>query len=139
MYCEEERPALVKQAEEAEAEDGDKKINVDEELERGWKDLSGERRDEFDSRYEQALAKYQKEKDAWEAAKAKPKAKRRSAAPVAEDDEPEDDDDEDAEADTTAAVKGEADADAGAEDTPMAGADDDVEMGNSDTDQDTQA
>ncbi|KAK2013001.1 HMG box protein [Colletotrichum eremochloae] len=88
LYCADTRPAL----EEKSKDDAD--VNVDEELARGWKDLPDGEKEEFQTRSEQEMAKYQKDKDAF-AAKSKsaePKeeggrAKSSEAAPAVSQDE----------------------------------------------------
>ncbi|GKT47948.1 uncharacterized protein ColSpa_08129 [Colletotrichum spaethianum] len=88
LYCADTRPAL----EEKSKDDAD--VNVDEELARGWKDLPDGEKAEFQTRSEEEMAKYQKDKDAF-AAKSKsaePKdeeerEKSPEAAPAASQDE----------------------------------------------------
>ncbi|KAK1633644.1 hypothetical protein BDP81DRAFT_483202 [Colletotrichum phormii] len=64
LYCADTRPAL----EEKNKDDAD--ANIEEELARGWKDLPEGEKEEFQTRSEEEMAKYQKEKDAF-AAKSK--------------------------------------------------------------------
>ncbi|KAK3313515.1 hypothetical protein B0H66DRAFT_594400 [Apodospora peruviana] len=95
LYCDETRASLLheKQKNKAEdhdddAENGDDKadddgdINMDEELARGWKDLDDSQRDEFHAREQQAMAKYQEKKEAYNA---KQKEKEEAAAAAAAD------------------------------------------------------
>ncbi|KAL0931994.1 HMG box protein [Colletotrichum truncatum] len=82
----------------------DADLNVDEELARGWKDLPEGEKEEFQARSEKEMAKYQKEKDAFA-------AKSKSAEPKEEEDERE----------------------KTPEQAPAASQDEDVEMGNYDT------
>jgi non-histone protein 10 len=54
MYCAEKRPALSQ----------DESVNnVDEELARGWKDLSQDLKDEYEAKYVEELDKYRKAKE----------------------------------------------------------------------------
>lgn len=63
LYCDETRPSLKDDAKE-----GD---DLEKELSSGWKDLSESRRDEYQSRADQQMADYEKEKEAYDDAKAK--------------------------------------------------------------------
>ncbi|KAL8330996.1 hypothetical protein RB593_001787 [Gaeumannomyces tritici] len=105
---------------------------IDEELERRWKDLPEADRDEFQARYEKEVAKYEKDKDAYE--KRKEQQQQQSAG---KDDDDDDDDDAAAEraerAPSSSAVpivKIERPAD------EPAAQDEDVEMANYDTEPD---
>ena len=84
--------------------------NIDEELAKAWKDLPEKEKEEFETQATEALEKYEKEKEDYA-------AKTKDAV------EP--------------AVKSEAGG-AAAEETPQATQDEDVEMANSDTDEETQ-
>ncbi|KAF4914540.1 hypothetical protein CGCA056_v007144 [Colletotrichum aenigma] len=86
LFCSDSRPAF----EEKKKDDAD--LNIDEELARAWKDLPEGDKEEFQTRSDQEMAKYQKEKDAF-AAKSKsaePKEEREKTpdqAPAASQDE----------------------------------------------------
>ncbi|KAF4902308.1 hypothetical protein CGCF415_v009459 [Colletotrichum fructicola] len=86
LFCSDSRPAF----EEKKKDDAD--LNIDEELARAWKDLPEAEKEEFQTRSDQEMAKYQKEKDAF-AAKSKsaePKEEREKTpdqAPAASQDE----------------------------------------------------
>ncbi|KAH0443572.1 hmg box protein [Colletotrichum camelliae] len=86
LFCSNSRPAF----EEKKKDDAD--LNIDEELARAWKDLPEGEKEEFQTRSDQEMAKYQKEKDAF-AAKSKsaePKEEREKTpdqAPAASQDE----------------------------------------------------
>ncbi|KAK0623175.1 hypothetical protein B0T14DRAFT_166838 [Immersiella caudata] len=127
LYCDERRAEQRKEKEEQRKDDKDDteeggaaEAEEDEQrLERGWKDLADSRREEFQARADDELAKYQKEKDAYDAKEAAKK-----------------DGDEEMDVDNerrgvSASVKE-------ADDTPQPQEDQDVEMGNYDTDQETQ-
>ncbi|KAK1726995.1 HMG box protein [Colletotrichum acutatum] len=101
MYCADTRPAL----EEKNKDDAD--ANIEEELARGWKDLPEGEKEEFQTRSEEEMAKYQKEKDAFA-------AKSKSAEAKDEDDE---------------------ERDKSPEPAPAASQDEDVEMTNYDTEE----
>ncbi|KAL0777051.1 hypothetical protein CaCOL14_006569 [Colletotrichum acutatum] len=101
MYCADTRPAL----EEKNKDDAD--ANIEEELARGWKDLPEGEKEEFQTRSEEEMAKYQKEKDACA-------AKSKSAEAKDEDDE---------------------ERDKSPEPAPAASQDEDVEMTNYDTEE----
>jgi len=57
LYCNDTRPGLKEKAKE------DSSLNVEEELARGWKDLPDEQREEFQTRYDEELAKYKQAKE----------------------------------------------------------------------------
>ncbi|EXF78019.1 HMG box protein [Colletotrichum fioriniae PJ7] len=101
MYCADTRPAL----EEKNKDDAD--ANIEEELARGWKDLPEGEKEEFQTRSEEEMAKYQKEKDAFA-------AKSKSAEAKDEDEE---------------------ERDKSPEPAPAASQDEDVEMTNYDTEE----
>jgi hypothetical protein len=111
LYCAETRPSVKDKAKE-----GD---NVEEELSRRWKDLPDDRRDEFQARAESQMAEYEKEKDAYEA-----KAKEDARAKADSDNKA-----ESTESDRPAGEAGEG---------RTSQQQEDVEMTNYDTDQDTQ-
>lgn len=65
LYCDETREALKeKNKDKDQDQDGD--INMDEELARGWKDLDESQRQEFRAREEHEMTKYQEEKEAYD-------------------------------------------------------------------------
>ncbi|OLN83712.1 hypothetical protein CCHL11_09752 [Colletotrichum chlorophyti] len=99
LYCADARPAL----EEKSKDDAD--ISIEEELARGWKDLPEAEKEEFQTRSEQEMEKYQKEKDAFA-------AKSKSAEP-----------------------KGDEERDKSPDATRAASQDEDVEMANYDTEE----
>ncbi|KAK1458442.1 HMG box protein [Colletotrichum cuscutae] len=101
MYCADTRPTL----EEKNKDDAD--ANIEEELARGWKDLPEGEKEEFKTRSEEEMAKYQKEKDAFA-------AKSKSAEAKDEDEE---------------------ERDKSPEPAPAASQDEDVEMTNYDTEE----
>lgn len=109
LYCEKARPALEAKKEE------DEELNVDEELEKSWKELPDAEREEFQSKADQEAAK-EKETD--------------------KDKDKDQDQDQDQDQDEEAKVQKKDDKPNGAKRE----ADEDVEMGNYDTeDQETQA
>ncbi|KAL2753465.1 hypothetical protein ACRALDRAFT_1072057 [Sodiomyces alcalophilus JCM 7366] len=75
MYCEEARPAVVKsRGEKADGEKGGEgELSVDEELARNWAGLPETEKKAFETRHDEAMAQYKKEKEAHEAAKKKAK------------------------------------------------------------------
>lgn len=77
MYCEEVRPAVLKSREEKgdDQQAGEGELSVDEELARKWADLPESEKKTFQTRHEEAMAQYKKDKEAHEAA-AKKKAKK---------------------------------------------------------------
>jgi hypothetical protein len=120
LYCDDNRSSAKEKAKE-----GGDAADVEEELSRGWKELSDGRRDEYQARADQQSAEYEKEKAAFDA------AKRDNGASAGN------------KADSNGNGSGEATesepprAGAGGEDqTP--GQQDDVDMTNYDTDQETQ-
>ncbi|KAK4114254.1 hypothetical protein N656DRAFT_750204 [Canariomyces notabilis] len=120
LYCDDNRSSAKEKAKE-----GGDAADVDEELSRGWKELSDGRRDEYQARADQQSAEYEKEKAAFDA------AKRNNGASAGN------------KADSNGNGSGEATESepprpgAGGEDqTP--GQQDDVDMTNYDTDQETQ-
>ncbi|CRK38202.1 hypothetical protein BN1708_007667, partial [Verticillium longisporum] len=162
MYCEESRPALQKTREDKPDEDATH--TIEEELARGWKDLSDDAKEAFQSRYDDALAQYQKDKAKYDATKAAETAAAdktaASAEPEAEtkdeaaekseslpeapkDKDDEDDKDEkddkgdkdDKEGEATAAAEAEKAASKSPAPTPAPAQDEDVEMTNYDTEE----
>jgi hypothetical protein len=111
LYCAETRPSVKDKAKE-----GD---NVEEELSRRWKDLPDDRRDEYQSRADSQMAEYEKEKDAYDA-----KAKEAASAKADADNKA-----ESTESDRPAEGAGEG---------RTSRQQEDVEMTNYDTDQETQ-
>ncbi|KAJ9137253.1 Non-histone protein 10 [Pleurostoma richardsiae] len=94
----------------ADKEEGDAgSSSIEEELARGWKDLPETEKEEYQTRHDEELAKYQKEKEAYEKKSKAEAAEAKAADPPA--------------------------AESQAEDTPAR--DEDVEMANYDTEQDT--
>lgn len=112
LYCDETRPSLKDKAK----EDDD----IEKELSSQWKELSDSRRDEYQSRADQQMADYEKEKEAYDA-----KAKEAAEAKANGNDKA-----ESTESDQPAAT-------AGAERASRE-QQEDVEMTNYDTDQETQ-
>lgn len=113
LYCDETRPGLN-------TKDGDAGA-ADEELARGWRDLADSSRQEFQERADDQMAKYQKEKEAYDAKAASAADKGKEPDEVEMEVDP-----------ISASVK--------AEETPTAQEqDNDVEMSNYYTDQGTPA
>ncbi|KAM0276771.1 hypothetical protein ACHAQH_006420 [Verticillium albo-atrum] len=79
MYCEESRPALQKTREDKLDEDAS--LSIEEELARGWKDLADDAKETIQSRYDDAMAQYQKDKAEYDAAKADIAAAKAAASP----------------------------------------------------------
>jgi hypothetical protein len=141
LYCDETRPSVKDKAKEGEAD------NVEEELSRGWKDLPDTQRDEYQSRADDRMAEYEKQKDEHDVA-----VKEAQEAQEAADAEAADADDADADAAAAKADREESNdkADSTESDRPAAGEagedkaasvsrqQEDVEMTNWDTDQETQ-
>ncbi|KAH8909731.1 hypothetical protein BR93DRAFT_975957 [Coniochaeta sp. PMI_546] len=120
LYCEERRPALLEKAEDDDDEDREgRAANVEEELARGWKNLSEEERGTYQDLADQKREKLTAKKEA-DAPRSRGDRSSSSAKPAPQE---EGDGGGDAEA-------------PGAEDTPAQ--DEDVEMGNYDSDQETQ-
>jgi hypothetical protein len=117
LYCDETRPSLKEKS-----EDGEDTINEEEELSRRWKDLPEGQRDEYQARAEGQMADYEKEKEAYDDAKTK-RAEDEAKADSA------------ANAEATESEQPAAEAE-GEERTPRP--QEDVEMTNYDTDQETQ-
>lgn len=116
LYCEEARPALMEKAEEDDAEDREGLVlHVEEELARGWKELSDDKREAY-----QDLAEQQQEKLGAKKEPSRGDRSSSSAKPAARD-----------EGDGGVEAEGQT-----ADDTPAQ--DEDVEMGNYDSDQETQ-
>ena len=135
LYCDERRAEQRKEKEEQrEADKDDDKEDAEEggaaepeedeqRLARGWKDLADSRREEFQARADDEMAKYRKEKDDYDA---------KAAAAKKRKEEAEDEMDVDMERrGVSMSVK-----EAG--DTPQPQEDPDVEMANYDSDQETQ-
>ncbi|PNH26707.1 hypothetical protein BJF96_g9964 [Verticillium dahliae] len=162
MYCEESRPALQKTREDKPDEDATH--TIEEELARGWKDLSDDAKEAFQSRYDDALAQYQKDKAKYDATKAaetaaadktavsaEPEAETKDEAaekseslpeaPKDKDDEDDKDekddkgDKDDKEGEATAAAEAEKAASKSPAPTPAPAQDEDVEMTNYDTEE----
>ncbi|GAB1320276.1 hypothetical protein MFIFM68171_10486 [Madurella fahalii] len=114
LYCDDNRESLKEKSKGGDA-------NVEEELSRGWKDLTDSRRDEYQVRADQQTAEYEKEKAAFDE-----KAK-------SGDDDAKADSNGNAEATETERPAASA---GGEEQTPRP--QEDVEMTNYDTDQETQ-
>ncbi|KAK3357049.1 hypothetical protein B0T25DRAFT_145440 [Lasiosphaeria hispida] len=136
LYCDETRDSLKDKSKDDESAEGAAGSGgVEEELARGWKDLATSRREEFETRAEGEMAKYKKEKDAYEA---------KAAAKSARDAERDADNDANSGATEEADENGDGDRDARAMSSVVAGGSvgspqqEDVEMGNYDTDQETQ-
>lgn len=123
LYCEERRPALLEKAEDDDDEDregGGRAANVHEELAKGWKDLPEEERSAYQDLADRQREKLGAKKEADAAPRGRGDRSSSSAKPAPRDE-----------------GEGEGEAEAqGAEDTPAQ--DEDVEMGNYDSDQETQ-
>jgi hypothetical protein len=127
LYCEETRPSVVQeQAKDAEGGDRNNDDAIDEELARRWDSLPDDRRNAYSDRAGRLLAEYEKEKAAYDA-KGKGKDKTTAAAADSGAKADKDKSDESTEPERPAAREG---ADARA-------AQEDVDMANSDTDQET--
>lgn len=123
LYCDETRDSLKdKSAKDDNGEEDDR--NAEEELERGWQELPDSQRDEFESRAEHNMAKYQKKKDAYDEAKAEEKDREEERRNGDHDDRS-----------VARSEQGNDDKTQQEEEQQQ----EDVEMGNYDTDQDTQA
>lgn len=119
VYCDENRAAL----EAKKKEDGDDDLNVEDELARSWKELPDAEKEEFQTKFEQAVAK-EAEKD-------------EVSSPREEKED--NDDKEDKEEKEESEAKDDREEKSEKADKPQT-QDEDVEMGNYDTeDQDTQA
>ncbi|KAK4169366.1 hypothetical protein QBC43DRAFT_60976 [Cladorrhinum sp. PSN259] len=66
MYCDANRSSMAEKAEEA--DDG---TSVEDRLESGWKDLDETKREEFETQADEAMAKYKKDRDAYDEAREK--------------------------------------------------------------------
>ncbi|KAH6849966.1 hypothetical protein B0I37DRAFT_370354 [Chaetomium sp. MPI-CAGE-AT-0009] len=120
LYCEDTRPSLKEKAKEGDS--------VEEELSSSWKDLPEGQRDEYQARADRRMAEYEKEKDAYDDAK-KEAASAASAKAAAEEGN---DKAESTESDQAAAEAGEG------RERQQQPQQEDVEMTNYDTDQETQ-
>lgn len=120
LYCDETRSSLKEKLKE-----GD---DVEDELSSRWKDLPDSQRDVYQSRAEQQLAEYEKEKEAYDAKAAKDAAGSKADG----------DDDKADKADSTEPDRPSAAAAAAEEDGTSRAPQEDVEMTNYDTDQETQ-
>lgn len=121
LYCEDTRPSLKEKAKEGDS--------VEEELSSSWKELPESQRDEYKARADRRMADYQKDKDVYDAAKEKEAAAAASAKAAAAEGN---DKAGSAESDQAAAEAGEG---REAQQQPQQ---EDVEMTNYDTDQETQ-
>ncbi|KAK4455922.1 Non-histone protein 10 [Podospora aff. communis PSN243] len=126
LYCDERRAEQRKEKEQQKEdkddteEGGGAEAEEDEQrLARDWKDLGDTRREEFQTRADDELAKYHKEKDAYDAKEAAKK-------------------DADEEMDVDNERRGVSASLKEADDTPQPQEDQDVEMGNYESDQETQ-
>jgi hypothetical protein len=126
LFCDDTRPTLKEDAKE-----GD---NMEEELSSGWKDLPDTQRDEYQSRADRQMAEYEKEKAAYDDAKAKQAAAAAAASAKAEAEEG-NDKAESTESDRPAAGAGDGDRTSQQREQQEQ---EDVEMANYDTDQETQ-
>jgi hypothetical protein len=148
LFCDDTRPSVVKDAEDK-AKDGDgdddataaavSEDSVEEELSTRWKALPETERDEYQSRADQQMAEYEKEKEAYDAAVAAAKAKEQEEeeeAAAAKDKEA----DEGSKAAESAAEADKGDEEERASPRPSQSQtqQEDVEMTNYDTDQETQ-
>ncbi|KAK4044611.1 hypothetical protein C8A01DRAFT_42521 [Parachaetomium inaequale] len=128
LFCDDTRPTLKD-----EVKEGD---NMDEELSSGWKDLPDSQRDEYQSRADRQMAEYEKEKAAYDDAKAKEAAAAAEAAAAgAKAEEEGNDKAESTESDRPAAGAGEEERTSQQREQQEQ---EDVEMANYDTDQETQ-
>ncbi|KAK1756209.1 Non-histone protein 10 [Echria macrotheca] len=125
LYCDEAR---AKGKSKGDGENGDSPED-EQQLRASWKDLAESRREEFEARADDEMAKYEKEKSAYDDAKAAAAAASKSSNNK-ESDETEMDIDANDRREVSASAKA-------AGETPTA-QDQDVEMGNYDTDQETQ-
>ncbi|ROT40504.1 hypothetical protein SODALDRAFT_97585 [Sodiomyces alkalinus F11] len=84
MYCEEARPAMLKKRDEKDENEkgGEAELSVDEELARNWDDLPESEKKPFETRHDEAMAQYKKDKEAHDAAKKKTK---KAPAPAQEE------------------------------------------------------
>ncbi|KAK0711436.1 hypothetical protein B0H67DRAFT_585342 [Lasiosphaeris hirsuta] len=140
LYCDETRDSLKDKSKDDESAEGaGGSGGVEEELARSWKDLATSRREEFETRADDEMAKYQKEKDAYDA-----KSAAKAAAKSARDAERDAENDANSGATEEVDENGDGDRDARAVSSVVAGGSvgspqqEDVEMGNYDTDQETQ-
>ncbi|KAK4156730.1 hypothetical protein C8A00DRAFT_30393 [Chaetomidium leptoderma] len=113
LYCDETRSSAKDKAKEDD--------NAEEELSRSWKDLPDSQRDEYQSRADQQMADYEKERDAYDA-----DAKEAAASAKADAD------------DKAESIEPERQAAATGEERASPQQQEDVEMTNYDTDQETQ-
>ena len=125
LFCDDTRPTLGD-----EAKEGD---NMEEELSSGWKDLPDTQRDEYQSRADRQMAEYEKEKAAYDDAKAKEAAAAAAAASAKAEEG--NDKAESTESDRPAAGAGEEERTSQQREQREQ---EDVEMANYDTDQETQ-
>ncbi|KAL2137183.1 hypothetical protein VTI74DRAFT_7730 [Chaetomium olivicolor] len=126
LYCDETRPSL-KDDKIAEGDNNSMEV----ELSRRWKDLPDTQRDEYQSRADRQMADYEKEKAAYDEAKENTTntgAENKSAKAG----------DSDGKSESTERERPSASAAATAESSASRRQDEDVEMGNYDTDQETQ-
>ncbi|KAK4239620.1 Non-histone protein 10 [Achaetomium macrosporum] len=113
LYCDETRPSLKDKAKEG-------GTNMEEELSRRWKDLPDSQRDEYQALADRQMAEYEKEKDAYD-------AEAKASSDSAKTDEG------NGKAEST-----ESERPAGADGRSVSRQQEDVEMTNYDTDQETQ-
>ncbi|KAH7162552.1 hypothetical protein B0J13DRAFT_13398 [Dactylonectria estremocensis] len=127
VYCTENRAALEAKKKE---EEGDEDLNVEEELARSWKELPDAEKEEFQTKFEQAVAKIDEKEES---------SRSREGKEGDEDNEDNDDKkEEEEEEEAEAEAKDDKEKSESAEKPQTQ--DEDVEMGNYDTeDQDTQA
>ncbi|KAM7193260.1 Non-histone protein 10 [Naviculisporaceae sp. PSN 640] len=124
LYCDETREAL-KAKNQAKDQDQDGDVNMNEELAQGWEDLPESQKQEFQAREEHELTRYREEKEAYEQKK---KENEEAAAAAAAESEAA----RRAESDDAAGIGG------GDDRTSQQPHQEDVEMGNYDSDQETQ-
>ncbi|KAK4146267.1 uncharacterized protein C8A04DRAFT_25773 [Dichotomopilus funicola] len=121
LYCDDNRESAKEKAKE-----GD---NVEDELSNAWKELPDKERDEYQSRADNQLAEYEKDKEAYDEAKAKAQEAATAAAETVLKADDRDDKADSTESDRPAVETGDREASRQQED---------VEMTNYDTDQETQ-
>ncbi|KAK4192115.1 hypothetical protein QBC35DRAFT_470386 [Podospora australis] len=138
LYCDETRPTLKEKSTKDDngEEETERRNAQDEELERGWQELDENRREEFESRADHNMAKYERQKDEYDEAKEEERERAEE-----EREEREEREQREQRRNGTAGEDSVARSErAGTEDkqTREEQAQEDVEMGNYDTDQDTQ-
>lgn len=146
MWSEDARPRISEKKEAGAGSGGEggggDDVNVEEELAREWKHLDEKERDTWVKLHDERMAKYQKDKDAYSKSKAEAKAASKEAEAEADGDgDGEGEGEGEAEGDGDGEGEGEGEAEAEADETQLKTQDEDVEMGNDDTEdqEETQA